>query len=237
MGRSSRRTLCLAAVPDTRYGPLSSGRRACQAPSTNARRLGAGRQEKVHSGFPGSHGSRPDEAFAVARPVAHFGDWTGEHDRKWNGAFSKASSSLPRPGRIQRTKGRGSGGSVPGGTLGDAVPQTPWDLSLSCQVRSDGVDQEIRGMAVTAVLGSGLGTKAMNPGVWRQSLQGSFRQINPLFPDGAKENVCHGFGRRRRRCREAVAHEVDYREARCSERIRARPIRLRGARTSWSLPP
>jgi hypothetical protein len=61
-----------------------------------------------------------------------------------------------------------SGGSVPDGTLGDAVPQAPWDLSLSCQARSDGDaavdDEENRGVAVTVVPGSGLGTKATNPG-------------------------------------------------------------------------
>jgi hypothetical protein len=61
-----------------------------------------------------------------------------------------------------------SGGSVPSGTLGDAVPQTPWDLALSCQARSDGDaavdDEENCGMAVPTVLGSGLGTKAINPG-------------------------------------------------------------------------
>ena len=53
---------------------------------------------------------------------------------------------------------------MPGGTLGDAVPQTPWDLSLSCQARSDAVDEENCGMTVTIPLGSGIGTKAKNPG-------------------------------------------------------------------------
>jgi hypothetical protein len=57
-----------------------------------------------------------------------------------------------------------SGGSVPGPTLGDAVPQTPWDLSLSCQARSDAVDEKNCGMTVPIPLGSGIGTKAKNPG-------------------------------------------------------------------------
>jgi hypothetical protein len=52
--------------------------------------------------------------------------------------------------------------------LGDAVPQTPWDLSLSGQARSDrdGDDEKKqgRGVAITMASGSGLGTRAINPG-------------------------------------------------------------------------
>jgi hypothetical protein len=77
-------------------------------------------------------------------------------------ALQASSGTPPQP------DDKGSfGGSVPGGTLGDAVPQTPGDLALSCQARSDGdagEEEENREMAVTVVPGSGLGTKALNPG-------------------------------------------------------------------------
>ena len=81
-----------------------------------------------------------------------------------------------------------SGGSVPGGTLGDAVPQTPWDLALSCQARSDGDagdDTENRGMAVTVVLGSGLGTKATNPGGLGAEPPGTLPPTEPDKPQPA----------------------------------------------------
>jgi hypothetical protein len=81
-----------------------------------------------------------------------------------------------------------SGGSVPGGTLGDAVPQTPWDLALSCQARSDGVageEEENRGMAVTVVLGSGLGTKAINPGGLGAEPPGTLPSAEPDKPQPA----------------------------------------------------
>jgi hypothetical protein len=77
-------------------------------------------------------------------------------------ALQASSGTPPQP------DDKGSfGGSEPGGTLGDAVPQPPWDLALSCQARSDGdagEEEENREMAVTVVPGSGLGAKALNPG-------------------------------------------------------------------------
>jgi hypothetical protein len=81
-----------------------------------------------------------------------------------------------------------SGGSVPDGTLGDAVPQTPWDLALSCQARSDGDagdDAENRGMAVPVVLGSGLGTKATNPGGLGAEPPGTLPPVEPNKPQPA----------------------------------------------------
>ena len=81
-----------------------------------------------------------------------------------------------------------SGGIVPGGTLGDAVPQTPWDLSLSCQARSEGDAgevQENREVAVTVVPGSGLGTKALNPGGLGAELPGTLPPAEPDKPQPA----------------------------------------------------
>jgi hypothetical protein len=81
-----------------------------------------------------------------------------------------------------------SGGSVPGGTLGDAVPQTPWDLTHSCQARSDGdagEEDKNRGMAVTVDPGSGLGTKAINPGGLGAEPPGTLPPVEPDKPQPA----------------------------------------------------